>query len=151
MKYINLFSWLAIIVTIAAAIFSLTNFYSLDKPTHISHVTVGYDTLTQVLQNMKEHSIQSPGDTISKKEYDFQITELQQQLNDIKNQSTEQVVMASEEGFTTQTFWIKVIFSSIFCIAALYVVLSKKYDDETKKWAFSVLTLIAGVWIGTIS
>ena len=46
-------------------------------------------------------------------------------------------------------FWAKVIFSGIFCLAALFVVLSKKYDDETKKWAFSVLTLIAGVWIGT--
>lgn len=48
-----------------------------------------------------------------------------------------------------QTFWIKVIFSGILCLAALYVVLTRKYDDETKKWAVSVLTLIAGVWIGT--
>lgn len=47
-------------------------------------------------------------------------------------------------------FWAKVIFSGVFCIAALYVILSNKYDDETKKWAFSVLTLIAGVWIGSI-
>ncbi len=46
-------------------------------------------------------------------------------------------------------FWIKVFFSAVFCFAALYVVLSNKYNDETKKWAFSVLTLIAGVWIGT--
>lgn len=46
-------------------------------------------------------------------------------------------------------FWAKVIFSGIFYLAALFVVLSKKYDDETMKWAFSVLTLIAGVWIGT--
>ncbi len=46
-------------------------------------------------------------------------------------------------------FWAKAIFSGIFCLAALFVVLSKKYDDDTKKWAFSVLTLIAGVWIGT--
>ncbi len=48
--------------------------------------------------------------------------------------------------------WIllaKIIFSGIFCFAALFVVLSKKYDAETKKWAFSVLTLLAGVWIGT--
>ena len=46
-------------------------------------------------------------------------------------------------------FLAKIIFSGIFCLAALFVVLSKKYDDETKKWAFSVLTLLAGVWIGT--
>jgi uncharacterized membrane protein len=50
-----------------------------------------------------------------------------------------------------QRFWAKIVFSTIFCIAALFVILSKKYDDETKKWAFSVLTLIAGVWIGSIT
>lgn len=49
-----------------------------------------------------------------------------------------------------KVFWVKVAFSAVFCIAALWVVLSGKYDAETKKWAFSVLTLIAGVWIGSI-
>lgn len=151
MKYINFFSWLTIIVTIVAAIFSVSNFYSLNKASPISNITVGYDTLTQALQNIKELSIQGPGDTISIKEYNFKITELQQQLSGLKNQSTQQFELESEKDFTTQTFWIKVIFSGIFCIAALFVILSKRYDDETKKWAFSVLTLIAGVWIGTIS
>ncbi|MBB5394706.1 hypothetical protein [Mucilaginibacter sp. AK015] len=48
-------------------------------------------------------------------------------------------------------FWVKVGFSLIFCCAALFVILSARYDDETRKWAFSILTLIAGVWIGTVS
>jgi len=48
-------------------------------------------------------------------------------------------------------FWIKVIFSFLFAGAALYVVLSNKYDDDTKKWAFNVLTLISGIWIGAVS
>lgn len=54
-------------------------------------------------------------------------------------------------NFTTEKFWIKVGFSFLFSIAALFIILSKKYDEGTKKWAYSVLTLIAGVWIGTIS
>jgi hypothetical protein len=43
----------------------------------------------------------------------------------------------------------KMVITSIFGIAALFVVLSRRYDTETKKWAFSILTLIAGVWLGS--
>jgi hypothetical protein len=46
---------------------------------------------------------------------------------------------------------MKIIFSSLFTLSALYVILSRKFDEETKKWAFSVLTLIAGVWIGSVT
>lgn len=45
-------------------------------------------------------------------------------------------------------FWGMVIFSIIFTLAALYVILSQKYDDDTKKWAFSIISLIGGVWLG---
>lgn len=46
---------------------------------------------------------------------------------------------------------IKFVFSMMFGGAALYVVLSRKYDGDTQKWAFSVLSLISGVWIGTVT
>ena len=46
---------------------------------------------------------------------------------------------------------IKFFISLILGGAALFVILSKKYNEETQKWAFSVLSLISGVWIGTIS
>ena len=51
--------------------------------------------------------------------------------------------------FGVQEFWIKVIFSVIFCGAALFVILSPKdkFDAETKRWAFGALAIIAGVWI----
>jgi len=48
-------------------------------------------------------------------------------------------------------FWVKVAFSSFFGLSAMFVVLINRYDNETKKWAFSVLTLIAGVWIGSVT
>lgn len=44
----------------------------------------------------------------------------------------------------------KLLFSLLFGVCALYIVLSNKYPDDTQKWAFSVLTLIAGVWIGSL-
>jgi len=53
----------------------------------------------------------------------------------------------SQEGIK---FISKLAFSAIFSFAALFIVLSKKYDEDTKKWAFSVLTLVAGVWIGSL-
>jgi hypothetical protein len=50
--------------------------------------------------------------------------------------------------------FIKLVFSAILTLAALYVVLAQRsgkprYDPDTKKWAFSALSLISGVWIGT--
>ena len=44
----------------------------------------------------------------------------------------------------------KLLFSLIFGLSALYVVLSNKYPEDTQKWAFSILSLIAGVWIGSL-
>jgi hypothetical protein len=43
----------------------------------------------------------------------------------------------------------KTIITAVFGLAALFVVLSRRFDSETRKWAFSVLTLIAGVWLGS--
>ncbi len=50
-----------------------------------------------------------------------------------------------------KNYLVKLIASLIFMLAALFVILSKKYDEQTKKWAIGVLTLIAGVWIGTVT
>ena len=55
---------------------------------------------------------------------------------------------------STTPLLIKLAFSAILTLAALYVVLAQRngkprYDPDTKKWAFSALSLISGVWIGT--
>jgi len=39
--------------------------------------------------------------------------------------------------------------SAIFGAACLWFVLFTNYPQDTKKWAFSALTMIAGLWIGT--
>ena len=49
------------------------------------------------------------------------------------------------------SFYVKIVFSVIFTIACLYIVLLGDHDEATKEWAFSVLSLILGVWLGTIS
>ena len=165
---VKLLSILTIVLTIAAAVISIStpfgkaNFLTKSTIEPLQKDSINQmhtESLNRILKDMSELSIQSSSDTISYKEYSLRLKRLQNKVEDlkeIKNKSTgrtSEIVYKEEkaEGFTTQTFWIKVIFSSIFCLAALYVVLSQKYDDETKKWAFSVLTLIAGVWIGTIS
>jgi hypothetical protein len=35
-----------------------------------------------------------------------------------------------------------------FLLAGLYVILSAKYDAATQRWAFGVLGLISGYWLG---
>jgi hypothetical protein len=60
------------------------------------------------------------------------------------------VLAFSGEG-ADAAFWVKVFFSATLCASAMHVILSKKYDDETRKWAFSLLTLVAGVWVGTVT
>jgi hypothetical protein len=44
----------------------------------------------------------------------------------------------------------KLLFSAIFCASALYVILSNKYPEETQKWAFGIIGVIVGVFIGSI-
>lgn len=48
-------------------------------------------------------------------------------------------------------FWVKFGFSVVFGFCALFVILSQKYNAETQKWAFSILSLVSGVWIGTVT
>jgi hypothetical protein len=55
---------------------------------------------------------------------------------------------------STTAMFIKLAFSAILTLAALYVVLAQRngkprYDPDTRKWAFSALSLVSGVWIGT--
>ena len=44
---------------------------------------------------------------------------------------------------------MRVLISLVVLAAALYVILSDKYDDDVKKWAFGVVGLIVGYWLPT--
>jgi hypothetical protein len=87
-------------------------------------------------------------------EFNRKLNELQQMTETLQSQISElknSIGKKNGSGLSMETFWVKVVFSGIFCLAALFVVLSNKYDETTKKWALNVLVGIAGVWIGTIS
>jgi hypothetical protein len=56
---------------------------------------------------------------------------------------------AQEPPASSKPLVVKLVVTAVLGLAALWVVLSGKYDEETRKWAFSVLSLIAGVWIGS--
>ncbi|WP_430408361.1 hypothetical protein [Kordia sp.] len=71
-----------------------------------------------------------------KQEIEIQKVKNQIQLQELESRNTNNM--------------IKIGVSLLFLIVCLFVILSKKYDDETKKWAFSMLTMIGGVWVGTI-
>ncbi len=103
--------------------------------------------LEEVLQ---EHSVQSPSETVGDKERES-LSEKVKALREEIAAFHASRGKAKKDVDPMTALLIKLAFSVFFGLAAMYVVLSKKYDDETKKWAFSVLALISGVWIGTAS
>lgn len=54
----------------------------------------------------------------------------------------------SGSGVTTSTGEIvQIAITFIVLAAALYIILSKKYPDDTQKWAFGIIGLIVGYWL----
>lgn len=151
MKTIKILSIIAAIVSFVIAILII------GKPNNkkialieISNSKVQLDSLNSAIQKIKVHNIQSNSETITMKNHNAQLTQLQNKIEKYRQSKSNQTKTSSNNDLSSQILWIKVIFSLIFCLAALYVVLSKKFDDEKEKWAFSVLTLILGFWVGTI-
>ena len=62
-----------------------------------------------------------------------------------------QQVMASEPDFVLLNWWARLGFNLLFGSAAIFVVLKKNYSPKTETWAFGVLSLIIGVWIGSFA
>ena len=114
----------------------------------------------QEIQDIFEEVAKSiPIDIIGNSERDF----LNQELSSLRTE-IEKIDMANSKlshiqaevsnetdsnGFVI--LMAKLGFSLLFGLSALFVILSQKYEEDTQKWAFSVLSLISGVWIGTIS
>jgi hypothetical protein len=44
--------------------------------------------------------------------------------------------------------WARLIVSAIVLLAALFVILSKRYQEESEKWAFGAIGTILGFWLG---
>lgn len=154
MKYLKVLSIAAIVFSVAVI---TSMFYSSNSTASFDSVTYGqnasnldsslaitnYDTklLKDIIVDSAKQIASSAIDRLKSKIETVTI-------ENSKTGATFQMQKDVAKNKDDNVFWAKVIFSGIFCFAALFVVLSKSYDDETKKWAFSVLTLIAGVWIG---
>lgn len=144
MKPVTLLSILATLIIVVFVVYSSVK---VKNNKQITRHVVAIDSLNTAISAMEVHSSVVPGDARYNKELFYKKSDLNNKISSLKAVTAP----ATIAGDTTQkTFWVKVAFSGVFCLAALFVVLSAKYDAETKKWAFSVLTLIAGVWIGTI-
>lgn len=60
-----------------------------------------------------------------------------------------QVLSPPEPAFVwTEDFLMQMVVSLILLVAALYVVLSRKYPTDSQKWAFGTLGTIVGFWLG---
>jgi hypothetical protein len=154
MKTVSLFSSMAMIVIIIAVIFALPAKKEVTYKASIkTHQRIQNSVLQQRIQAINQIAEKSSQNSISDTEYNLKISELLREIDNLRNQIEpgSNTKTEYEDPFVIEKFWIKLVFSGIFCVAALFVILSDKYKEDTKKWAVSVLTLIAGVWIGTVS
>lgn len=150
---------ITIIAFIISIITSQNVFKSnIDDHTMLIESATGENNIEETINRLQELSVQSSEGTISDTEFSFLMVELNSEVEFLKNKIDSYTTLhenseSIEENsdFSAMTFYMKMAFSIIFCFAALFIVLSNKYDENTKKWAFSVLSLIAGIWIGTIS
>jgi hypothetical protein len=126
--------------------------------THINHLTSGkyeeiknnialgdsaFVFLQKSFNNRSPASVDDTGMSFSKSpsiEVDNFIERNSSQFSKVDNNDI--------DSLSAQKLYVKEILSAILVIAALYVILSKKYDSDTQKWAYSVLTLVAGFWLG---
>lgn len=42
---------------------------------------------------------------------------------------------------------MQVVVSLIVLISALYIILSKKYESDTQKWAYAIIGVVVGFWL----
>jgi hypothetical protein len=152
MKAIRVFSLFVTVVIIVIVIIAIPG----TKPgIYTANLKILRIPATDLQQRIRVIDQLAAGRTnnISESEYKLKTAELVKEIDNLRNQiqPVPNPKQVSEDPFLVQKFWIKLAFSVIFCVVALYVILSGKYEDDTKKWAISALTLIAGVWIGTVS
>ena len=50
-------------------------------------------------------------------------------------------------GVDTAAGVMQIMISFVLLAAALYVILSKKFDVDTQKWAFGIVGTIVGYWL----
>lgn len=103
----------------------------------------------EMIFSKKEEIIEFTGDIVESKSSleseRFREEVLRHESASIKNFAK---ATQSEKGEDTRKFWVIVAFSGLFSLAGLYVILSKNYDEDTKKWAFSIISLVTGIWLG---
>ena len=71
------------------------------------------------------------------------LKDLRSELEKVTNKANR---VSKLEEFTSVNF--QQFLSLIFLFAALYILLSKKYNDESQKWAMGTLGTIIGFWLG---
>jgi len=61
----------------------------------------------------------------------------------------EKAFKASREKSLILKQYMQVIISGVLVLAALYVILSNRYSDSEKNWAYATIGTILGFWIKT--
>jgi hypothetical protein len=82
----------------------------------------------------------------------YKLSQMQAEQDAEKEQqlqaSIDKLVNSQKEDANKKYQAMPIIISSFLGLAALFIILSKKYDAETMKWATGTLGVIVGFWLG---
>ena len=116
--------------------------------------TVAYDELTKrkmeitELNELVQKSLLASKNDRPKPQGESSIPNMRS--SEIKKMEPMVKKMKADNSKQEITFWMKVVVSAIFGLASLFIIMSKKYSERTEQWAVATLTLLGGVWIGTM-
>ncbi len=154
MKLLKILSVIAFLAMITCIFYSGPNELKAVKKTKKQEkIIIKKDSLDLILMEMIKTSagIQVTKGEITDEYVEKALNILETTRNQISEKKMDRRQDLEEEGLLPSNpnmFWIKVIFSFIVSLSALWIILAGKYSEGKEKWAFSILSLIAGIWIG---
>jgi hypothetical protein len=113
--------------------------------------------LSKQLDDLQEHAVQSADEVIvARKDKDNALviqmmqTQAASQQEEVKRYKdlVDELNKEKREEANKKSKPMPIIITSLLGLAALFVLLSKKYDAEATKWAVGTLGIVAGFWLG---
>lgn len=145
-------SVIILLITMALAWFEFTH-SERRSPAFVATAAAQSTEVESALKDFQERAIETPSSNLTAEDKarlrkeSINLHDRISQASRARPTSTPAVQSASPDTL----FWLKLGFSVVLGLAALMIILSRRYDDKTQSWAFSMLTLISGVWVGTVS
>ena len=54
---------------------------------------------------------------------------------------------ATPPNLEVPKFWVTVTISGFFAVVSVFMILSNRYSDNQKQWAFGIVGIVIGYWL----